>query len=428
MPSEASIPANRTTSVSIPERLDYRPAVVVMNMHYTGLGVARALAPAQADVWGLSFDSNFIGNASRYCKFSRYPNPADEPAEALQFLVEFAGRFDRPPLLVPTRDLDIEFVLKHRAAVESRYLLAMPATAVMERILDKSRLFSAARSIGIQCPDEVRVTTSADLRDALERLAPPWIVKPPVASRWRQRVILEAVGGRKVIVFDRRDDLLRFYEHIAPVDPELLVQEFIPGGDRALEIFGSYISRQDGSIRYFTARKILQAPPGSGTGVVVRAEPIADIAAPSIKLLRSVDYTGISEIEYKRDARTGKCALIEINPRHWDQHTAGIPVGVNLSRALYADVIGKPVPELRQDARAVSWIAEEAYLLGLPDALRGKGYPLREYLGALSGPKAWATFAWRDPKPGVRILNRVTREYARGLYHRVRRFAGKAGA
>jgi D-aspartate ligase len=416
---------NRSATAPSHPRLDYRPAVLVMNMHYTGLGVARALASLPADVWGLSYDSTFIGNASRYCKFARYPNPAAEPVAALEFLMKFASRFDGPPLLVPTRDLDLEFLLEHRAALESRYLLPMPASPVIEQALDKSRLFAVARSIGMLCPQEVHVAGPADLRDAVEQLALPCIVKPRVASRWRQGAIFEAVGRRKVVVFDRWDDLRRFYEIIAPIDPEILIQEYIPGGDRNLEIFGSYVSRQDNSVRYFTARKILQAPPGSGTGIVVRAEPIGDIVGPSTELLHTVGYTGISEIEFKRDTRTGTCALIEMNPRHWDQHAVGIPAGVNLSRAMYADMIGEPVPAMKQDARAVSWIAEEGYLIGLPDALRGIGYPLREYLGALRGPKTWATLTWRDPRPGVRMLRRVALEYGRSLSNRMRRATGR---
>jgi D-aspartate ligase len=413
----ANDPAN--VPVARPRR-DFRRAVVVMNMHYTGLGVARALAGTTADVWGLSFDSTSIGNASRYCKFAPYPNPAAEPTAAIEFLTEFAARFEQQPLLIPTRDLDLEFLLRHRDAVSARYALSIAPSLVMDRILDKSQLFATARSIGITCPHEVRITGARDLRLAREEIALPCIVKPVVASRWRHGAIHEAVGRRKVVVFDNWADVQSFYERVAPLDPELLVQEYIPGDDRDLEIFGSYIAR-DGAIRWFTARKILQSPPGSGTGIVVRAEPIADIVAPSTALLRALGYVGISEIEFKRDARTGKIALIEVNPRHWDQHAVGAAAGVNLSRALYADFIGDPVPEMHQSAEMVSWIAEEGYLLGLADVLRGHNYPLAGYLGALRGRRSWATLSLRDPQPGTRMVRRVATEYARGVYNRLRR-------
>src|SRR4051812_47148551 len=132
-------------AMSYESRLDYRPAVVVLNLHYTGLGIVRALRGTDADVWGLSFDDTFIGNRSRHCRFVRYPDPSSQPEEAIAFFRDFAERFERPPLLLPTRDLDIEFLLQHRSEMESRYRLALAPTPVLESVLDKSRLAAAAR-------------------------------------------------------------------------------------------------------------------------------------------------------------------------------------------------------------------------------------------------------------------------------------------
>jgi predicted ATP-grasp superfamily ATP-dependent carboligase len=250
-------------------------------------------------------------------------------------------------------------------------------------------------------------------------------VKPAVTSRWRHDAILAALRGRKVVIFDRWDELEQFYEHIARFDPEMLVQEYIPGTDEDLAIFGSYVAPGGEPSRYFTARKILQAPPGSGTGIVVQAVPIPDIVETSRRLLATLEFSGISEIEYKRDARNGRYVLIEINTRHWDQHALGAAVGVNLTRALYADLVGDPVPAMVQSPHAVSWIAEEGYLVGLKDALRGTGYPLRQYLKPLLGRKAWATLAWSDPRPTGQLARRVLAEYWRTAATVTRRLFGK---
>ena len=57
--------------------------------------------------------------------------------------------------------------------------------------------------------------------------------------------------GRKGMTFDRWDDLERFYEHISRFDPEMLVQEYIPGTDEDLAIFGSYLGRGGGRLGRF---------------------------------------------------------------------------------------------------------------------------------------------------------------------------------
>jgi predicted ATP-grasp superfamily ATP-dependent carboligase len=254
----------------------------------------------------------------------------------------------------------------------------------------------------------------SDLQRVQQEIPLPCIAKPVVASRWRHAAILRAVRGRKVVVFDRWSDLSAFYEHVASFDPEMLVQEFIPGTDEDLTIFGSYVGPDREVVRHFTARKVLQAPPGSGTGIVVQAAPVPQIVATSKALLAALDYTGISEIEYKRDPRNGRYVLIEINTRHWDQHMLGAAAGVNLTRALYDDLVGEHVAPMDQDARPVSWIAEEGYLVGLQDALRGAGYPLRQYLRPLWGRKTWATLAWDDPRPSAQLARRVLAQYTRG--------------
>lgn len=392
--------------------VSYRPAVVILNMHYTGLGVARALRGIEAEVWGLSFDDSFIGNSTRYCRFASYPDPARDPAAALEFFREFARRFEHRPLIIPTRDLDLQFLLAHRSELESCYLIPLAPTDPMERIIEKSRLVAVAGRLGIAVPEEIRVSRWEELAAAWRRIGGPCIVKPAVASQWRAGEMLQAVRGQKVVQCASLAELEQFYRRIVRLDPVVLVQEFIPGSDEDLLIFGSYVNARRGITRYFTARKIIQAPPQSGTGIVVEALPVPEIVDPSLRLLKELEFAGISEIEYKLDRRSGRHVLIEINPRHWDQHALGLACGVNLTRALYQDLTGDPVDEMTQSASRVSWIGEAGYLIGLRGALRGTNYPLRQYLRPLFRRKTWATLSLRDPRPGMRLMRAVLRDYA----------------
>jgi hypothetical protein len=91
------------------------------------------------------------------------------------------------------------------------------------------------------------------------------------------------------------------------------------------------------------------------------------------------------------------------------------------------DVTGQPVPEMQQNERAVSWIAEEGFLVGLQDVVRGTGYSWRQYLRPLLGAKTWATFAWDDPAPSLRMLQRVASEYSHSAGSIARRALGRLG-
>ena len=124
--------------------------VVVLNMHYSGLGIARSLAPSGVLVFGLSAHADFPGSSSKYCQFEKAPDALLQPEQLKMFLLEFAKRFNERPILLPTRDHDIEFIGTYRAPLEERYIIPLAPTPVLERVMNKDACFSVAR----QCTDD----------------------------------------------------------------------------------------------------------------------------------------------------------------------------------------------------------------------------------------------------------------------------------
>ena len=118
------------------------------------------------------------------------------------------------------------------------------------------------------------------------------------------------------------------------------MQEYVPGEDSEIVVCCCYMDKHHDLIGHFTGRKLRQTPALTGTGSVVEATDVEPVITPSIRLLRAFGYSGLAEIEYKHDKATDTYMLIEINPRHWDQHELGTLVGVNLSWLAYADMVG----------------------------------------------------------------------------------------
>src|SRR5262249_55522541 len=160
--------------------------------------------------------------------------------------------------------------------------------------------------------------------------------KPRHAYEWRQKGIWERLRGRKAIVASTPADLHEEYRELAALTgAEVLVQEYVAGDDSDIVVCGCYVDSRGTLQAHFTARKVLQSPPLFGTGCLVETANIQDIVAPSLALLNAAGYTGIAEIEFKHDRSTGRFLLIEVNPRHWDQHELGLRVGVNITCAAY---------------------------------------------------------------------------------------------
>ena len=117
-------------------------------------------------------------------------------------------------------------------------------------------------------------------------------------------------------------------------------------------------------------------------------------------LLRELRYSGLIEIEYKRDPRDGVVKLLDMNPRVWGWHTLCGRAGSRLPWLLWLLVSGGAC---RRPPRApgVRWLR---FSTDMPTASRsccGGRLSLREYARSLGWPRERAIFAWDDPLPGL---------------------------
>jgi D-aspartate ligase len=376
--------------------------VVVLNTHHSGLAIARDLAPLGIRVIGLTAIASFPGNRSRLLEYRAAPDSLTEAAALFELLLKLADELRLRAVLLPTRDHDINFINQHRAALEERFLIAQLPPDGIERVMNKDVLAAAAREAGICVPAGVTIRHPSEL-DSARTLRFPCICKPLYASQWRRAGLWEAVGRQKALRVESYAELEAFYRTFADLDPLVTVHEWIEGGEESLQIFGSYTLRDHAVAAFFTARKRLQYPPLAGTGIVVEALTIPDLERPSRTLLRGLGFRGISEIEYKRDQRTGQLYLIEVNPRHWDQHGLGSAVGVNLSEALYRDITGQPIRVMRQTTERVRWVAEAEYARHLARCVLGRA-PLRDAMLAIGGRRAWSVFHRSDMGPFLSLM------------------------
>jgi predicted ATP-grasp superfamily ATP-dependent carboligase len=319
-----------------------------------------------------------------------------------QFLEALADELGERPILLPTRDHDVNFISRFHTRLSARFILSTIAPGVLESVMNKDALAATAREAGIDVPRGVTVREVEQIK-LVQTLRFPCICKPVYSSQWRRPGVWEAVGRQKAKCVFSFEELVAFYAGFSALDPVIQVQEWIPGGERQLQIFGSYCASDHEVAAYFTARKRLQFPALAGTGIVVEAIRLPELVEPSRRLLRALNFHGISEIEFKRDERDGRLYLIEINPRHWDQHGLGNAVGVNLSEALYRDVTHQPQREMLQTNEPVIWVAEAEYLRHLLRCALGRA-DWENAAAAWGARRTWAVLDSTDPKPFLALM------------------------
>jgi predicted ATP-grasp superfamily ATP-dependent carboligase len=370
-----------------------------MNMFYTGLGIARTLRNRGIPVIGLTAHKGIYGNFTRSASLRSCPDSRVDPQAAAKYLVRLAAEFESRPVLFPTRDDDLILLDSYRSELSPLYRLVVPPSPVLHACLDKWQTYQRAAEAKVPTPRSWRVANPGDLSASISEIAFPCIVKPLSSHIWRKRSNWAKVGGRKAIIVADCEGLLREYELLAQADPAVLIQEMILGGDDQLFVAACYLDKDSNLVAGFAAQKLLQYPRGSGTGCLVQSIADNGVLAAAYRLLRTMKYSGIAEVEFKWDSHSRDFKLIEVNARPWDQHILGPACGVDLIFAAYSEQVGLPFPVCQLMEPGHKWIAEDAFLSAALRLLRTGELSIRTLAKLTRGPKLRAIWSAKDMLP-----------------------------
>jgi D-aspartate ligase len=380
-----------------------QPPVLILNMFYSGLGIARDMAGHNIRVVGLSAHHRVYGNFTRLSEVRFAPNSQEQPERLLKFLLEAAHRW-QGAVIFPTRDADVLFLDRFRGQLRQHYRLAIPPHEVLLRVIDKHALAQAAAEADVPVPRTTMVHSRTELARVSEEIGLPCVVKPVSSVHWRGGDSWNMVGARKAFRVDTLEELQKEYERVSSAHADVLVQEWIPGPADQIVVIGAYVNQDSNPLAYFTARKLVQSPEDFGTGCVVESLAIPELLPLTLRLWRRLDYQGMAEVEYKRDPRSGQFKLIEINARHWDWHRLGRGSGVNLSWVAYSHLTGQAIMPSHRPIVRMKWIAEDALLLHCARAVYRREPGLFALWQHLSGRRMYGIFAWNDPIPFLRYV------------------------
>lgn len=396
----------------MPAKETARPTAIVMNMYYTGLGIARSLSGKGVPVIGLSAHRGVYGEYTRHARIVRCADSRNQPEALLGQLMEMGSEIGHRAILFPTRDDDAVFLDRYRAQLSNYFELAIPESGVLRASLDKWETCLWAQRAQVATPPAWMISGERELRAALALVRYPCVLKPVSSHHWRQGSNWEKVGGRKAVGIASEKELLAEYAVIAQADPRALLQEMVPGGDDCLRIVACYMDRESNLAGAFGTHKLLQSPEQFGTGVIVQAADCAELLEPTVRLLKTMQYTGIAEVEYKWDSAAGTYQLIEINPRPWDQHRLGDSCGVSLVYLAYCELAGRAMPAVRFRNSQRKWIAEDAFVMAALGMLWKRDPRLGRLFRLARGKRLYAIWSASDPLP---LLVFLLRRFLPGL-------------
>lgn len=383
------------------------PAVVLscLGAPEGDLNVVRSLGEHGVPVTVISEYADPPSAASRHCReFVHLPGYTQAPERLFEVLQRMRERQGTAPVVFPSADPDLTALnqLQQRLRDVVRSTLA-PAELVS--VLSDKRLFNdLALRVRLPVPRTYTPATMDDVAEVARAAEYPLIVKPSHPVAWKHPDIPRDIARAKAILIEESDELLRICNIVAPHGLELLIQEYIPGGDEEHYDVHAYIDRTGRPQATYAGRKWRIYPPHAGSGCFVESMHIPELEDLALDILRKVDYRGIANINFKRHNRTGAYKLLEINPRVSQWNILAARSGVNLPWIAYRDACGLPPEPLPRRRTGVFYVNGKNDLRAFRQYRRMGEWSLGRYIGSLLRPgivcQAWSL---SDPGPSLRL-------------------------
>jgi D-aspartate ligase len=381
-------------------------ALIVGGAH-GALALARSLGRHGIPVWYLT-DDHPIARHSRYTERSFVWNgPGDDGAVA--FLKDLARDHHLEGwVLIAAGDAELRTLSQNHAELSTVFRVAVPPWETVRWTHDKRLTYERAASLGIDYP---RGYNPRDLQDvtALDCRFPV-VLKPTV--REQRNAFTRAKAWR---VDDRAALMTRYQEAAAMVGERAIVlQELIPGRGSAQFSYAA-VWHRGAPVASLVARRTRQYPIDFGyTSTFVETIEQNDVEEAACRFLGSISYSGLVEVEFKRDHRDGRYKLLDVNARAWTWNALGSIAGVDFAHVLWRLAMGETVAPVRCHAD-VAWMHGSRDILAVAlEMLAGHLSPA-DYLRSWRKPMVFAAFAKDDLVPGLVDLPlgvaRVLRRY-----------------
>ena len=340
------------------------------------------------------------------------PNDAD-PLLFID-LVAFLAREMKPSRVVALEEFDVMTA----GLIREHFCLLGMNTSTARTFRDKLRMAEAAKAAGVKLPDFIPLTHPADISEYIQRVPPPWILKP--------RSDVSAIGIRKV---EHADDVWRIIDELNQRDSlrerasYYLLAQFIAG-----EVFHVDSIVKNGRVAFGGANRYGRPPlevAHQGGAYISRtiahgSEDEKKLFEINRKLIRGLGLErGAAHAEFIKSDADGQFYFLEVAARVGGAYIAEVleaSTGLNLWREWAKIEVADAEEQRRQQEQSAGAVAgENADHKGGRASASGKLKPHRnEYAGivlSLAKQEHPDTSAYDDPE----IVYRVKKRHHAGL-------------
>lgn len=401
------------------------PVVALKLFDHCGVGMMRSLGRLGVPVYGIDANPANLAFSSRYCTGKFAWNAEEEtPDRTIAFLNGVARQLQERPVLITNGDVISLLVADHLPELQECFRVLLPSGKLARALSHKWEMFRLARQHGAPTPQTLLPNSRQEVAECLSQ----GLFKFPIMLKGADSALLEKRTGVRMVLAQTEREVLEKYDELAdPEQPNLMLQEYIPGGDDSFWLFHGYFNAQSACLVGLAGRKLRQCPAYTGMtsfGVLLRNAELEDSAK---RFLKAIGYQGMVSMDYRFDSRDGQYKMLDVNPRigacfRLLQDRQGLDV----LRACYLDLTGQPVSQ-REISEGRKWVVENNDLICFNRYRKDGKITFWQWLRSFRGLEEAAWFAWDDLIPFLLMLKNLVGHYWRRILRgRVAKSTGQA--
>jgi predicted ATP-grasp superfamily ATP-dependent carboligase len=387
--------------------------VVVVNCKLGALAIMRSLGEHGIPLYGVDADPQSPGILSRYCKRGfLYGFDERRPEQFLEQLLKVGKEIGRTSILIPTSDETAVFVTEYAEALGRWFIFPSNSPNLMRELISKREMHELVSRHGVPTPFTLFPECLEDVEASLPKVKFPLMLKGIYGNR------LQVRNKKKMIVVHSAKELIEQYKEMEePGFPNLMLQEYIPGGDDQIFIFNGYFNQTSYCTIGLTGFKIRQAPIHVGCASLGECRWNETVAKMTVQFMNAIKYRGILDIGYRFDPRDGQYKVLDINPRVGQAFRLFVAENdMDVVKALYLDLTGQQQPTVipREGRR---WLIEDFDLISSYYYYQEGTLRFWDWFRSFKGVEEAAWFNWKDLRPFMMMVG--------GVFKQIRSWLGK---
>ena len=305
-------------------------------INHGALAVARTLGVLGVPIYAIVEDGFTPLAKSRYVTRSFvwdvWPNDPESFVKAMSAIASVIGR---PAIIIPMDDLSAVFVAENAASLARWFLLPPVAPLLPRQLANKASFLALCAKLGTPVPRTVVPDSIDDVVTFAANAEFPVVMK--ATEQW---FLLNDRFNVKII--QTPDELFKTYERFEQAARRrLVIQEYIPGCDW---VSHGYYNSEKGISLTFTGRKIRGYPPDAGSTALGLSLGNEALRLEAGRLLSAVAYSGIVDIDWRKDERDGQYKVVDCNPRVGQNFRMfESSAGIDVVRAQHLDMSGRSI-------------------------------------------------------------------------------------